>query len=152
MFQSELLVRRAKAQDAERVALLCRQLGYAVSLPVVKERLNLLATDQNHVVYVADLPNTPVIAWIQVCIVSTLVVGRQAEIYGLIVQEGYRGYGVGRLLIQQGEQWAQQKGYSTIAVRSNLIRDQAHRFYEQVGYQQFKAQAVFRKGLGAVIN
>lgn len=62
MFQSELLVRQAKAQDAERVALLCRQLGYAVSLSVVQERLNLLATDPNHVVYVADLPNTPVVA------------------------------------------------------------------------------------------
>jgi len=147
MLRNKPLIRLAHAQDAERVVLLCGQLGYAVSVSAVQERLKLLATDPDHVLYVADLPNAPVVAWIQVCIVTTLVVGRQAEIYGLIVQEEYRGHGIGQLLIQSGEKWVQKQGCNTIVVRSNLIRDAAHRFYKKVGYQQFKTQAVFRKVL-----
>lgn len=32
-------------------------------------------------------------------------------------------------------------------VRSNVIRERAHRFYEREGYARIKAQAVFRKQL-----
>ncbi|MBD2018602.1 GNAT family N-acetyltransferase [Leptolyngbya sp. FACHB-36] len=144
MLQSELVIRLAQAEGAERIALLCGQLGYAASISAVQERLTLLETDPDHVIYVADLPNARVIAWIQVCIVTVLIVGRQAEIYGLIVQEEYRGDGIGRLLLQWGEHWARQQGWDTIAVHSNVIWDQAHRFYEKAGYRRFKTQAVFR--------
>lgn len=147
MLQSEPVIRLAEAQDAEQIALLCGQLGYAASVSAVQEHLALLEADPNHVLYVADLPTAPIIAWIQVCIVTVLIIGRQAEIYGLIVQEEYRGYGIGQLLLQESEQWAQQRGCDMIAVRSNVIRGQAHRFYEKAGYIRFKTQAVFRKAL-----
>lgn len=147
MLQNQPSIRLANAQDAERVALLCEQLGYAVSLASVQERLKFLAKDPDHAVFVADLPHQSVVGWIQVCIATVLVVGQQAEIYGLIVQEEYRGYGIGQILIQHAECWVQEQGYSMVVVRSNQLREQAHRFYEKVGYAPFKHQAVFRKVL-----
>jgi len=68
-----------------------------------------------------------------------------AEIGGLVVEEGWRGSGIGRRLMQQAEQWAQEQGCWAMHVRSNILRERAHRFYERLGYQSIKTQRVFRR-------
>jgi len=55
------------------------------------------------------------------------------------------GTSVGRLLMQQAEQWAREQGYSEVILRSNVIRARAHKFYESLGYTPIKSQKVFRK-------
>jgi hypothetical protein len=34
-----------------------------------------------------------------------------------------------------------------MSVRSNVIRDRAHKFYERQGYEHYKTQKAFRKPL-----
>ncbi len=147
MSQTEAIVRPARSDDAERIALLSKQLGYAVTPQAAQERLSLLESDPEHFVFVADLLNTPVVGWVHVCIVATLVTGRQAAIHGLVVRDGDRGRGIGRLLLQQAEQWARKQGCSNVIVRSNALREQAHRFYEKASYLPLKTQLVFVKSL-----
>jgi len=45
------------------------------------------------------------------------------------------------------EQWARVHGFALMRVRSNVVRERAHRFYEREGYARVKTQAVFRKAL-----
>ena len=40
-----------------------------------------------------------------------------------------------------------ERGLARLRVRSNVIRERAHRFYERVGFEKIKAQAVFEKSL-----
>jgi GNAT superfamily N-acetyltransferase len=74
-------------------------------------------------------------------------VDRAAEIEGLVVDEACRGQGIGRLLIRQIEQWVGEKGCDAIYVRSNIIRERAHGFYQELGYENIKTSLTFRKML-----
>jgi GNAT superfamily N-acetyltransferase len=69
----------------------------------------------------------------------------QTEIGGLVVDESYRRRGVGRLLMEQAERWAREKGCGAICLRSNVVRKDAHAFYERIGYSNVKTSRVFHK-------
>lgn len=145
--RTQVLIRSASSGDAERIAILCQLLGYPASLQSVQERLKLLEEKQERVLYIAHLPDEPVVGWIHVYVWESLLSGRRAEIDGLIVHADYRGRGVGHLLMRHAEQWAQQQGCGTILVRSNVVRQEAHHFYEKVGYIPLKTQLVLHKVL-----
>jgi len=74
-----------------------------------------------------------------------LIADATAEIGGIIVDKNHRGQGVGKLLMLKAEQWAQLKGYNRIIVRSNILRNEAHKFYPNIGYEMIKSQAVYKK-------
>ncbi|MUL37144.1 GNAT family N-acetyltransferase [Gloeocapsopsis dulcis] len=66
---------------------------------------------------------------------------------GLVVDENYHGSGIGRQLLLQIEQWASQQGCESVYLRSNIIRKQAHVFYEKMGYSYIKTSLAFHKHL-----
>ncbi len=146
MSQLNVQIRPATLEDVEPIAELSEQLWYPVTGSILKERLQQVTMNPEHTVYVATVAEL-VVGWIHSCLVTTLVMGRQATIGGLIVRQGYRGQGIGQLLLQQVEQWAQQHGCSSMIVRSNALRQEAHQFYKKAGYQSFKTQLAFRKEL-----
>jgi GNAT superfamily N-acetyltransferase len=148
----QMLIRSAELGDAESVTLLCKQLGYTTSEQQVQERLKLLTKDQEHVLYIAYLPNDLIVGLIHVYIWKSLLIGRRAEIDALIVHTDYRGRGVGHLLIQHAEQWAKEQGCDTIQVRSNTVRQQAHHFYEKLGYIPIKTHLMLDKALNSSVN
>ena len=53
--------------------------------------------------------------------------------------------GVGRLLLEQAEQWAREEGIGIVRVWSSDQRHRAHRFYEREGYAVVKTQLAFVK-------
>jgi GNAT superfamily N-acetyltransferase len=50
-------------------------------------------------------------------------------------------------LLDRAEMWAREKGFSATSLRSNVIRERAHAFYERQGYEHTKTQKSFRKKL-----
>ena len=142
-----LTIRPACAGDAPRLAVLCGQLWYPTTVEQVERRLEQLQTDEKHCVYVAELPQNggTVVGWIYVYLIYSLLHDPHAEIGGLIVDEGCRGQGIGELLLKQAEQWAGEHGCCAVSVHSNVIRKDAHRFYERLGYQVLKTQLAFRR-------
>ena len=59
---------------------------------------------------------------------------KSAEIVNLIVDETYRGQGVGKELLNYFEQIAAENGCVCIEVDSNKKRKNAHRFYIREGF------------------
>ena len=45
------------------------------------------------------------------------------------------------------EAWAAARGYDVMRLWSNVVRERAHRFYEELGYEHVKTSKVFRKAL-----
>jgi GNAT superfamily N-acetyltransferase len=43
------------------------------------------------------------------------------------------------------EQWARGQGYERMRLRSNVVRSEAHGFYEALGYKCSKTSRVFEK-------
>jgi GNAT superfamily N-acetyltransferase len=50
-------------------------------------------------------------------------------------------------LLARAERWARERGCREIGLRSNVIRDRAHAFYEGHRYRHVKTQKSFRKDL-----
>jgi GNAT superfamily N-acetyltransferase len=137
--------RPGTVRDAPRIAPLCRQLGYPVSLDEIQRRLLQIVGEEQHALYVAEATGGGVLGWIHGYICHLVEVEPHVEIGGLVVDEDYRGSGIGRLLVEEVEQWAVASGFSTTRLRSNAIRKEAHRFYANLGYELVKRQLAFRK-------
>lgn len=144
---NQTAVRLARAGDAERIAVLCQQLGYPASQEQVQRRLDQIQQNGGHALYVAEQSDGHVVGWVHVCVRQLVVADPQAEIGGLVVDEGYRCRGVGRLLMEQAERWARGKGCWAVYLRSNVVRKGAHLFYERIGYSNIKTSLVFQKAL-----
>jgi len=96
---------------------------------------------------VADSRDSGVVGWAHVSVTHLVEVGTRAELNGLIVAEGQRSLGAGARLLEAVETWARTRGCPSMSVRSNVIRDRAHKFYERHGYEHYKTQKAFRKTL-----
>ena len=137
-------VRQAIASDAAALAALSTQLGYPAQPEEAAERLSALGPGD--AVLVAE-DGGAVLGWIHVCGIRFFQSAPVAEIGGLVVDEAARGRGVGRLLLEAAVRWAAEQGYGKLRVRSNVIREDAHRFYEREGFRRVKTQAVFDRRL-----
>jgi GNAT superfamily N-acetyltransferase len=140
-------IRRAKRADAPRIAVLSGQLGYPATTAQMRARLLGIKPASQHAVFVADLPDDGVIGWVHVSRQPLLEVEMRAEVNGLVVAEGQRSLGAGAQLLAAAEDWARKHGCKGMSVRSNVIRERAHQFYERHGYEHYKTQKSFRKPL-----
>ena len=143
----ELKIRRAKSGDAAELAVLTGQLGYPATAAQIRERLLGIKPASLHAVFVADSPEDGVIGWAHVSKQPLLEVELRAELNGLVVAEGQRSLGAGARLLAAAEEWARKHGCKGMSVRSNVIRERAHQFYERYGYEHYKTQKSFRKPL-----
>jgi GNAT superfamily N-acetyltransferase len=145
--QAQLKIRRVKKSDAEQVAVLSGQLGYPATSAQILRRIKGLKPASEHAVFVADLPGTGIVGWLHVSVAHLLESHTRAEVNGLVVAEGQRSLGAGALLLDAAEKWARQHRCTAMNVRSNVIRERAHKFYERLGYEHYKSQKAFRKTL-----
>ena len=112
----------------------------------MRARLAELKQSQNDTVFVA-LRADKVIAWIHLCRIPSLESEVFAEIRGFVVTESERGTGVGTQLVSAAEDWARKRAYPKIRVRSDVVRTETRRFYENRGFAVTKTQNVFDKKL-----
>lgn len=138
------MIRAARLGDSARIAVLTEQLGYPATEAEIRTRLTTLDARGDHAFYVAEIDGE-VAGWIGVRTDLSLEGGGYAEIVGLVVDERRRGKGLGEDLVHAAEAWARGRGATKLRVRSNVIRDRAHRFYERLGYAVTKRQVVFDK-------
>lgn len=143
--KNELKIRRAKSGDAVQLADLSGQLGYPATAGQIRERLRGLAPTPDHAVLVADSPKAGVIGWLHVSRQPLLEGEIRGEVNTLVVGEGHRSLGAGARLLAAAEDWARKRGCKGMSVRSNVIRERAHKFYERNGYEHYKTQKSFRK-------
>jgi GNAT superfamily N-acetyltransferase len=143
----QVRIRPVSVADVEQLAELCGQLGYPSTPQQVRQRLEAILHDPDHAVLVAEIEGNSVVGWIHLFIYKLLVADPQASLGGLVVAEAYRGRDIGQRLLQAGELWAEEKGCWSIYLRSNVIREQAHLFYEKRGFERVKTQLALRKRL-----
>ncbi|MGB5169465.1 MAG: GNAT family N-acetyltransferase [Acidimicrobiia bacterium] len=140
-------IRSARSEDAPRVAQLAGDLGYTISSASVGTAIDRLQADEG-AIFVAD-EGERVTGWIHVRRSHVIQTEPFAEVGGLVVDPQNRGDGIGRRLLETAEQWASANGLSVIRVRSNIVRSNAHLFYERRGYNVEKTSYTFTKNLNA---
>jgi GNAT superfamily N-acetyltransferase len=118
------------------------QLGYPNDAATIEEMLSRVMDRRQ--IFVSE-HHASVVGFIAVEIRDELADCEGAEILALVVDETVRGAGIGAALLAAAEGWADERGARRIRVRSNVIREDAHRFYEREGYTTVKSQRVFEK-------
>ena len=143
----EVKIRRARSDDTQKIAVLSGHLGYPATTAQMRKRLLGIKPASQHAVFVAESAKDGVIGWVHVSRQPLLEVEIRAEVNGLVVAEGQRSLGAGAWLLVAAEDWARKHGCKSMSVRSNVIRERAHKFYERNGYEHYKTQKSFRKPL-----
>lgn len=94
----------------------------------------MLAEGANHLI-VGEL-NGLVVACYQITFISGLSLGgmRRAQIEGVRVAAEMRGNKLGEALIADAEARARQAGCSVLQFTTNKSRQDAHRFYDRLGF------------------
>ena len=142
-----MIIRQMRLDDVSTVAELTSQLGYPATDSDIKRRYDFIKDRWDARLLVAQHTEQRIVGWMHIQAVYLLETDPRAEIWGLIVSEAARGTGVGRALVEAGEEWAVRLGLTVIGVRSNVVRERARGFYEHLGYNVTKTQSAFRKNL-----
>lgn len=139
-------IRPAKIADVESLSVLSHQLGYPTDSKVMEKRLKEMIGKDDHCVFVAT-ENKHILGWIHGFIALRVESDNFTEIGGMVVDEKNRNKGLGTLLVKAVENWSKEKNCFRMRVRSNTKRNDAHRFYQNLGFETLKHQTVFGKNI-----
>jgi ribosomal protein S18 acetylase RimI-like enzyme len=143
----EIAIRSITKEDVPELVDLSAQLGYPIQTTGLIPRLEKILEDPNYAIFGACGDKGKVVGFVQVFTVCTVESEMFAEIMGLVVDQHYRRKGVGKKLMEAAEAWAKDRGIDVVRLRSNTIRKEAHKFYQDIGYKILKTQYTFYKEL-----
>lgn len=129
-------VRPAEERDADAIADLLGQLGYAASRASVRDRVRKMTVGPGVVVLVAEDGGSGA-----VCGVATFHLlsvlhedSPRGQLTTLVVSKSARRKGIGGALVQYVEQLAARQGVATLTVTTANHRTDAHQLYDRLGY------------------
>jgi len=146
MDRANLMVRQLRSEDAGAVAELSEQLGYPGSAQEMEHRIEAMLGSAERIAFAA-VNDGALVGWIDAAIERHLQAADAVVIGGLVVRDSARVSGVGTRLCREVEEWARLQGIRRVRVRSQIKREDAHRFYLRDEYRQVKTSLVFEKEL-----
>jgi GNAT superfamily N-acetyltransferase len=129
-------IRPAADADAEVIARLLGELGYPSTPEQLRARFTRVAGNEDYAAFVATADGA---------VAGFLGMERGwayehdrpfARILTLVVDARVRRRGVGAALVQFAEAWARERGAYVLMLTTNVRRQEAHRFYESVGFSR----------------
>jgi len=139
-----MVIRQIEKEDSSKFVTLAKQLGYDADEEYVEDCISI--NNANEIVFVAS-DDDNIVGWIDSKIHETYLIKPVCEIVGLVVDEKQRGKGIGSALVKRVEEWALELGMKIIRVRTNIIREEAQKFYLKNGYLEKKQSKLFIKAL-----
>jgi GNAT superfamily N-acetyltransferase len=135
MHQKEVYeVRPPRIGDEGSSRLLLGQLGYNVTAEDIRDRLSDLARRQTDPVLLAvaagEVDGLIALHWTPMLHAPAPV----ARITVLVVRDGARGKGVGRILVDAGATLAKRAGCRVLELTTAVHRTDAHAFYKAIGF------------------
>ena len=134
--------------DAAPLAQLMCELGYETTTSEMQMRLVRIVTDERLRTFMAVCDG-------QVCgMIGTLTYPSiehndlSGRIVALVIMSTMRRRGIGRALIATAEKDFAQRRVRRVALNTRLAREDAHRFYESVGYERNGWRFVKRLSVG----
>jgi GNAT superfamily N-acetyltransferase len=144
-----IAIRAPRASDLDALADQAAQLGYPVDARELGRRLEAVMAADDAAVLVATDAGDQAIGWLHVELKRTLVAPLSAQIMALVVDEGARGAGIGKALVDAATAWAADRGCQRLTVATRITRERAHRFYLREGFVLDKTSHVFAKSLAS---
>lgn len=121
-------------RDAADLAALLADLGYPAEKEAVKTRMAGLTADHHTIVAESDGRIAGFIGLLKVQAYETPV--PLGYILALSIATDQQRRGIGKALVAAAEEYFRAQGVTDIRVSSGLHREEAHRFYEALGYRK----------------
>ena len=139
-------IRTIQEKDYPEVAEIWRNvLDVPVSDECLSETYARMSEDDRYSTFVAETDGRIVGLVTTVTAMAIGHPGGYTKINGLGVLPEYQGRGIGGLLLQRAEELAVDNGTRYLGLASGFKREEAHAFYEHMGYR--KTSYWFRKSL-----
>jgi len=124
----------AAPADSSQLASLLGQLGYPAERNEVENRLEYWLKDPQSALMVAEVADA--IAGVAALHVFPLFerAARRGRLVALVVDDAFRGQGIGRKLVEAAENRARSLGSDDMEITSSRERVAAHEFYAALGY------------------
>ena len=136
MFDTGWSIRDAELNDAPELAVLMCELGYETGRAEMEARLELILTNPAYKTFVAIKDGS-------VCgMIGTLTYPRyehneaSGRILALVTSSTVRRRGIGHALIATAEKDFAQRGIGRVSLDTRFTREDAHKFYELLGYER----------------
>ena len=142
------MFREINTADAPEVAGICKAaLGYDVDVESVKRQIEKLTNDKNQHIIIGyeDEKTRKIIGFVHAQMYESFYSDIGLNILGLAVNPDFQGRGIGRKLMNKLEQYAVENRIRFIRLNSAMKREEAHKFYEHIGYSCDKVQKRFIK-------
>jgi len=140
-------IRQMTAEDIPVSRLLLSQLGYPMDAHEIRRRYHAVARSGDHSLMVAEQDGC-IIALCHMYARPSLDKPPEAVVQALVVDQAFRGSGVGKTMMAAAEAWASDHGFTSVALGSHVSRPDAHAFYEAIGYRCEATSHLFRKTFG----
>ena len=146
-------IRPAKHDDIDKILALIVDLeidDQVLDLATAETIFKRMQSYPNYTIYVA-VAEGEIIGAFSLLIMDNLAhMGAPSGIVeDVVVHSSWREQGIGKQMMQFAMQQCQKAGCYKMALSSNLIREQAHKFYDQLGFQRhgysFVVQMIERK-------
>jgi GNAT superfamily N-acetyltransferase len=144
--QSSVTISPAEAADLSAMMKLSEQLGYPLDPGDLLRRFRELALNPDHQVLVAKI-KSQVVGFQHLRVIHDLIEEHGVEMAVLVVDDAFRGQGVGAALVRAAEKWTQNLNFKILFLRSNIKRDRAHHFYLREGFAEDSTSKAFIKKL-----
>jgi GNAT superfamily N-acetyltransferase len=140
-------IRPLRAEDVPLLVGLCGQLGTPVSHAELEERFAHLRERPGQGLFVAEAVGGALIGLLHVQERPALHTPRSAEVTTLIIDAAHRGAGCGRALMARAEEWAREQHCQVLALRTQVEREDAQRFYASLGFERSSTSYKFTRTL-----
>jgi GNAT superfamily N-acetyltransferase len=131
---AELTIRPAELTDFQAIASLMGELGYPTRAAEMQMRLEPILQDSRYRTFVAVRDGKVCGMVGTFCYLSYEHNNVGGRILALVVSEKMRGRGIGRALIAAAEKDFTERNITRVAVNTRFTREDAHQFYESLGY------------------
>ncbi|MDO7905000.1 GNAT family N-acetyltransferase [Paenibacillus sp. JX-17] len=138
VYAPSFTIRPSCLQDCEAITSLLREVSYPTTFNVMKERMQGIEAENHSIMLVAELEEK-VVGFISLQRVqSKAYPDPAAQITMLVVSRDHRYEGIGKRLVERGEQWGrEQEGVQLFITGANRERHaEAHAFYERIGFDK----------------
>jgi len=138
----DICIRKATQGDLPTILEL-----YSVFEPENAPRFNLLDAERifskingypNYAIYIAEL-DEKIVGTFALLIMDNLAhLGKpEGIVENVVVHPQTQGHGVGKIMMKRAMEICTEAGCYKFVLSSNLIREQAHKFYESLGFEKY---------------
>ncbi len=133
--------------DLKDAQALLRDLGYDIDAGTLTTRLTEVLRRDDHAAFIARDADRAALGLVHIYVRAALEKPVEGYVQSLVVSSTARRQGVAKALMETAEDWAKDRGLASVALHTQMHRDDAVAFYTAHGYAEITQSRMLRKTL-----